>query len=306
MQKEIFTNSVNKTIKPFLKWAGGKTQLLDDIISIIPTDFKKSNFQYVEPFVGSGAVLLRLLSLDEFNIQKAVINDINKILIETYKAIKSKHYELINCLFELNWDYYNSISFENRKLYFYEKREEYNSDEIPIIEKTALLIFLNKTCFNGLYRENSKGKFNVPFGRYDKPKIYNKELISNTHSALRDVDIYQEDYYDTIKHIDGERVLFYLDPPYRPISKTSSFSSYTKNVFDDEEQIRLKRFCDLINSKDYKFILSNSDPQNIDKNDTFFEDLYSDYIIKKVKARRFINAKSDKRGLINELLITNF
>lgn len=304
MQKEIF-NDFGK-VKPFVKWAGGKSQLLNDIINTIPKGFIKNDFDYVEPFVGGGAVLFKLMSQFDTKINKATINDINSVLIKTYKVIKSSPNELIAYLKELNLDYFSFELDEDRKNIFYEKRKLYNSITNPTLEKAALFIFLNRTCFNGLYRENSRGEFNVPFGRYKNPKIVNEKLIFAIHKVLQKVDILEVDFAETINNINADKVLFYLDPPYRPISKTSSFASYTKEVFDDTEQKRLKTFCDVINSKEYNFILSNSDPKNIDKSDTFFEDLYSGYKIIKVRARRNINAKSERRGHINELLITNF
>ncbi len=304
MQNEIF-NGFGR-IKPFVKWAGGKSQLLNDIINAIPKDFLKNDFVYIEPFVGSGAVLFKLTNQYYEKINKAIINDINSILIKTYKVIKSSPNELIAYLKELHLEYYNFESDEKRKEIFYNNRKLYNSIKTPTLEKAGLFIFLNRTCFNGLYRVNSKGGFNVPFGRYKNPKIVNEELIFKIHQVLQKVDIMEVDFAETINEIKEENVLFYLDPPYRPISKTSSFASYTKEGFDDGEQRRLKLFCDKIHSKGYNFILSNSDPKNIDENDNYFEDLYSDYKIKKVRARRIINAKSEKRGHINELLITNF
>ncbi|MFC1785720.1 DNA adenine methylase, partial [Candidatus Neomarinimicrobiota bacterium] len=246
MQKEIFIQPDIKNIKPFVKWAGGKSQLLNEIINTIPNTFKNGDFVYIEPFVGSGAVLFKILALYYKNVKKTIINDINPVLIKAYKSIKSEPNNFIAKLKKLSDEYYQYESDEDRKNLFYEKRELYNSIIAPDIEKAALLLFLNRTCFNGLYRENKSGKFNVPFGRYKTPKILNEELINTLHRVLQSVDIYEEDYSKTIDYIDTQNVLFYLDPPYRPISTSSSFASYTKDVFDDKEQERLKEFCDLI------------------------------------------------------------
>lgn len=291
-------------VRPFLKWAGGKTQLLNEIENTLPINIKSGErFNYIEPFIGSGAVLFHLLNNYKHNLLSIIINDSNPNLIKVYEVIRDDIVELKNELSNLNNDYFGRIDKEN---YFYKKRVEYNTTD-DIIRKSALLIFLNKTCFNGLYRENSKGQFNVPFGKYKNPKIYNKELLESTHMVFNDIDIkiLCGDYYETIDYCSKGNTIYYLDPPYKPISTTSSFTAYSKNNFDDKEQKRLKHFCDDVTKKGCNFILSNSDLKNIDKSNHFFDNLYSAYNIKRVKAKRAINSKAEKRGEINELLITN-
>ena len=293
--------------KPFLKWAGGKTQLLNEIQENIPIEIKKAKkFNYVEPFVGSGAVFFTMVRLFRNKLNKIIINDINKNLINVFKVIKENPLELINRLEILKNKYY-SLSEVGRELFFYQKRDEYNSTilEVDNIKKSTLFILLNKLCFNGLYRENSKGKFNVPFGKYKNPQIYDKKTIIADSEILNNVEIINLDYKKTLGYLDDALTLYYLDPPYKPISLTSSFNSYSKDNFDDNEQERLKIFCDELTKKNIYFILSNSDMQNIDKKNVYFDTLYGNYSIKRVTAKRAINSNAKKRGEINELLIHN-
>ena len=189
-------------------------------------------------------------------------------------------------------------------MYYYQKRELYNSRKESQIGQAALFIFLNRTCFNGLYRVNSKNKYNVPMGRYKMPKICDKENILAVSEALQKVEILSGDFEQTLEHAD-KNSLFYFDPPYKPLSETSSFNSYAKDEFNDSEQIRLKEFCNKLDILNHSWILSNSDVKGKDENDNFFDDLYSDFNIKRVEAKRSINANSEKRGKLTELLITN-
>ncbi|QNL21093.1 Dam family site-specific DNA-(adenine-N6)-methyltransferase [Hyphobacterium sp. CCMP332] len=293
-----------KQLKPFLKWAGGKTQLLNDINKSIPERILNSKkFVFIEPFVGSGAVLFHMLNSMSSKIEKAVINDINTDLINAYRTIQNEPAKLLDHLDSMS-NKYQSLNDEDRQSYFLEKREEFNFQNIKVDKKSALLIFLNRTCFNGLYRVNSKGYFNVPYGRYKNPKIHNPGLILALHKALKHVVILNGDYKDTYKER-GEINLFYFDPPYKPLNKTSSFNSYAKNGFEDTDQIRLKEYCDKISESGDSFILSNSDVKNADSSNEFFDDLYAAYEIKRVKAKRNINSKANKRGEIFELLVTN-
>lgn len=296
---------MTKTIaKPFLKWAGGKTQLISEIASVIPDKFKEGEFTYIEPFVGSGAILFWILN-EYPNIERAVINDINKDLTDTYLTIKNHPEKLINIL-KVFEDEYHAISeeLELKKEYYYKKRSEFNARKEDIITHSAIFIFLNRTCFNGLYRVNRKNEFNVPIGSYKKPTICDAGNILAVSKALQKVEILNSDFEDTLKHAEGN-TLFYFDPPYKPLSETSSFNSYTKDEFNDNEQIRLKDFCKQIDLFGYDWILSNSDVKGKDPNDMFFDDLYSDFKIERVEATRMINANPDKRGKLNELLITN-
>jgi DNA adenine methylase len=294
----------DKIAKPFLKWAGGKTQLISDIEKSMSRELKNSKFTYIEPFVGSGAILFWMLN-NFPKIEKAVINDVNEDLINTYKSIASTPKELISKLEILQNEFHLLEGNEdNKKLYYYQKRDLYNSRETEQSGQAALFIFINRTCFNGLYRVNSKNFYNVPMGGYKKPTICDKENILAVSNALQKVEIFCGDFENTLSSA-NKNSLFYFDPPYKPLSETSSFNTYTKDSFDDKEQIRLKDFCTKLDILDYNWILSNSDLKGKDENDNFFDDLYSDFSITRVDARRSINANPEKRGSIKELLITN-
>lgn len=294
----------NSIAKPFLKWAGGKTQLISEIEKALPKNILSDKFTYIEPFVGSGAVLFWMLN-NFPNIQKAVINDINEDLINTYKTIASSPKELISILESLQNEYHNlEFQDEAKKEYYYHKRTMYNARDKEKTAQAALFIFLNRTCFNGLYRVNRKNEYNVPIGSYKKPTICDKENILAVSNALQKVEILCGDFEQTLNYT-NEKSLFYFDPPYKPLSETSSFNSYAKDEFDDREQIRLRDFCHKLNALNHTWILSNSDVKGKDKNDNFFDELYSDFIIQRVNARRSINANPEKRGVLKELLITN-
>ena len=294
----------DKIAKPFLKWAGGKTQLINYIEEALPKDISREKFTYIEPFVGSGAVLFWMLN-NFPKLKKAVINDINTDLINTYKSIASKPKELISILEILQNEFHALEGIEeNKKLYYYNKRELYNTRKEEQSGQAALFIFLNRTCFNGLYRVNSKNLYNVPMGSYKKPTICDKENILAVSNVLQKVEILNGDFEQTLNYAD-ENSLFYFDPPYKPLSETSSFNSYAKDEFNDSEQIRLKDFCSKLDILNHTWILSNSDVKGKNENDNFFDDLYSDYTIKRVDARRSINANPEKRGKLTELLITN-
>lgn len=295
----------NKIAKPFLKWAGGKTQLIKDIERTLPIEMTQRKFIYIEPFVGSGAVLFWILN-NFPKLEKAVINDINEDLINTYKTIASNPKELISILEILQNEFHNLEGNEdNKKLYYYHKRELYNTREEEKITQAALFIFLNRTCFNGLYRVNSKNLYNVPMGGYKKPTICDKENILLVSNALQKVEILCGDYEETLHH-SNKNSLFYFDPPYKPLSETSSFNSYAKDEFNDSEQVRLKDFCSKLDALNHTWILSNSDVKGKNVDNNFFDDLYSDFNIQRVDARRSINANPEKRGKLTELLIANF
>lgn len=262
--------------KPFLKWAGGKTQLITDIQKALPKEFISQNFTYVEPFVGSGAVLFWMLN-NFPNVQKAVINDINSDLTNTYKVIASKTKNLISVLEQLQGEFHSlDLLEEKKKEYFYSKRELFNTRSTDKVTQAALFIFLNRTCFNGLFRVNKNNCFNVPMGSYKKPTICDKENLLAVSEALQRVEILTGDYQDTLKHAERP-ALFYFDPPYKPLSNTSSFNSYAKDEFNDEEQIRLRDFCKTLDTLDHKWILSNSDVKGKDTNNNFFDDLYNEF-----------------------------
>ncbi len=291
---------VQKTAKPFVKWAGGKTQLLKEIDSKISSN----THTYIEPFVGGGALLFYLLHHYP-NLKKIVVNDINTDLINTYKTIKQNVEELISILQKWQNEYYDLLgNEEDKKEYYYSKRELFNKRTSNIVTQSALFIFLNKTCFNGLYRVNRKNEFNVPIGSYKKPLICDAENLKAVHFALQKVEVLNGDFEQTLSFAEKE-TLFYFDPPYKPLNKTSSFTSYAKDEFNDDEQIRLANFCEKINSLGYSWILSNSDMGGENLNDGFFDNLFKDFQINRVLAKRSINANPNKRGQLTELLITN-
>ena len=292
--------------KPFIKWVGGKGQLLSEINKLYPVELGKNINKYAEIFVGGGAVLFDILS--KYKLDEVYISDKNLELINTYKSIRDNVDILIKSLKEME-EQYIPLDTENRKDYYYKKREEYNSlrinSEVNNIEKAVLFIFLNKTCFNGLYRVNKKGEFNVPMGAYKKPKICDEENLKNVSLTLRNVKIVYADYRKSEKFID-DKTFVYIDPPYRPLNITSSFTSYTENDFNDKEQIELAEYINVLNKKGAKIVISNSDPKNNDIDDNFFDKLYKNYNINRVKATRMLNSNASLRGAINELLITNY
>lgn len=242
--------------------------------------------------------------LNNFQVEKAVINDINPNLIATYQSIKENPKELIFLLKNLEKEFH-SIEDENlKKEFFTEKRSLYNTKNQSVTNQSALLIFLNKTCFNGLYRVNRKGEYNVPMGNYKKPTICDEENILAVSQKLQNVEIICGDFEKTLDFAD-ETSFFYLDPPYKPLSETSNFNSYSEFEFGDKEQIRLRDFCVNLDEKRSFWLLSNSDLKNIDQENSFFDDLYSNFDIQRVKAKRFINSNPEKRGDITELLIKN-
>ena len=276
--------------RPFIKWVGGKTQLLEDIKKTLPQDLShREEMTYVEPFVGGGAVLFWILQ-EYPNITRAIINDINAELICTYRIIKSDVENLIVELARIQSEY---LAFE--------RFNEGNNSEV---ETAALFIFLNRTCFNGLYRVNSTGKFNVPHGKYSNPRICDEETLRADSAVLQRVEILCGDFAQTGKYA-GDNVLYYFDPPYRPLTETSAFTSYAKDGFDDAEQMRLRDFCEQIAAHKSLFVASNSDPQNVDDGDDFFDHLYKMFSIKRVSALRMINSKGSGRGAISEIMISN-
>lgn len=290
------------TVKPFIKWAGGKSQLLNEIRAKYPETIDK----YCEPFVGGGAVLLDVLA--NCHPKEVLINDINAELVNTYIQIKNNVDELITMLSNMQDSFWVKSDAERKDMYL-AKRERFNDlkvngDEQINLEKAVLFIFLNKTCFNGLYRVNSKGLFNVPIGSYKKPPICDEENLRKISNLLKNVTIQFGDYSECKSFVDSHTFV-YIDPPYRPLNATSSFTSYTENGFGDKQQMELGKFVDDISAKGAKVVVSNSDPKNSDESDSFFDDLYSSYTIIRVSAKRMINSKASGRGNINELLICN-
>jgi DNA adenine methylase len=283
--------------KPFLKWAGGKGQLLAEIDKRLPTELKNGQIDtYVEPFVGGGAVFFHIAQKYQ-HIKWFYLYDINPDLIRCYNEIKNNIDQVIKELGSLQQEYRRKRT--RQKDFYYQIRTEFNSECSP-----AKLIFLNKTCYNGLYRVNKAGLFNVPFGDYKNPTICNEDNLRSVSSVLQNAEIICCDFEKNKKYI-TKNTFVYLDPPYRPLSPTAGFTSYSKENFGNEEQIRLAEFCKEINSRGAKFLLSNSDPKNENPKDHFFEDHYKEFTIERVKAIRAINCKSYGRGKISELLITN-
>lgn len=294
--------------KPFVKWAGGKGNLLQKLEALLPTDFDDlQNVTYIEPFVGGGAMLFHMLQRHKC-IKRAVINDINADLIRCYQLIANDPQILIERLKDIENNYY-SVDFPARKELFYAYRDQYNSEGIHPDERATLFIFLNHTCFNGLYRVNAAGKFNVPYGRYKRPVICNEELIMADHQLLNSVElvIRQPGDYKLVRQ-NLSRIhpnFVYFDPPYRPLSATSSFKEYSNNPFEDRQQEELKQFCDRLSAQDCLIMQSNSDSKTEDGN-SYFETLYEGYDIQRVLASRFINADPEKRKKLTEVVIRNY
>jgi len=294
-----------KNAKPFLKWAGGKTQLIHIIAQTLPHKLYSSRFTYIEPFVGSGALLFWVIN-NFPKLKKAVINDINEDLVNSFKVIADNPNELISFLEILQREYHDLEGRDEvKKEYYYRIRNSFNKREEERVVHAAFFIFLNRTCFNGLYRVNKSNAFNVPIGSYKRPTICDRENISLVSKALQKVEIMCGDFEATIHKADNNS-FFYFDPPYKPLSNTSSFNSYSKYDFNDLEQIRLKEFCAKLSVLGHNWMLSNSDVKSNDSKNNFFDDMYSGYSISRVRARRSINANPDKRGELNELLITNY
>lgn len=299
-------------LKPFLKWAGGKSQLLDVFDRFFPAKLKKGQMKkYFEPFVGGGAVFFHIKQ--NFSVKESFIYDINPELILVYQVIKHDVEKLINILARMK-EHYLPLDEKGREAYFYDLRRKFNECRELIdfdnygenwISRAAWLIFMNKTCYNGLFRVNKSGFFNVPFGRYKNPGIFSRENLLNISNCLRETKIGNGDYSKIASDVCSGSFV-YLDPPYRPISKTSSFTSYSCCDFDDTEQERLAEFFRSMDSKGVMVMLSNSDPKNRNQQDDFFEKLYRGYNIFRVPALRMINSRAEKRGKINELIITNY
>ncbi|MCR5850901.1 MAG: Dam family site-specific DNA-(adenine-N6)-methyltransferase [Bacteroidaceae bacterium] len=262
--------------KPFIKWVGGKGQLIEQLDAQLPADFDKwENVTYIEPFVGGGAMLFYMLQRYP-NIRHAVINDVNPDLTTCYRTVRDTPEELITSLMEIQ-DAYNALQTEEgRRDFFFAVRDRYNEKNLDDIENTTKFIFLNRTCFNGLYRVNKKGLFNVPFGKYTNPQICDPKTIRKDSEILQHVEILTGDFEDSLAYAQGN-TFFYFDPPYRPLSDTSSFNDYSKEAFNDDAQIRLKEFCDRVNEIGFRFMLSNSDCKGKNEEDNFFDALYEAY-----------------------------
>ena len=311
-------NRITSTVqhaRPFLKWAGGKGQLLNQFQRFFPGELNGEGIikRYYEPFLGSGAVFFWVMQ--NCKIEEAYVNEFNPEIYLCYAVIQKDVEKLIKSLRRLAKQYQKLDSIKQQK-FFYSIREKYNRtresinfkkyDSNKYALRAAMTIFLNRTCFNGLYRVNSKWYFNVPFGRYKNPNICDEVNLRAVSKLLKKVKITNDDFAIIQKNIQ-ERSFVYFDPPYRPLNKTSNFISYSNNEFNDREQERLAEvFRKLARIKNVKMMLSNADPKNENKNDDFFDRLYGDFKIERLKAKRMINCNASKRGEINEILVMNY
>jgi DNA adenine methylase len=294
--------------RPFLKWAGGKRQLISEIEARLPEDIDDCT-TYVEPFIGGGAVLFHLLKTRSF--EAVHISDLNPELILCYRTLQEDAPKVIKYLSKLV-DSYPSEQ-DQRKDSFYGMRKEWNStvgriealSKAQKAKRAAQTLFLNKTCFNGLFRVNRKGEFNVPIGSYVNPSFSTPEDLLEVQSALQGVTIHEAPFEECEKWV-NDRTFVYFDPPYRPLSKTSHFVSYSKGDFNDKDQERLAALFHTLDGMGAQLLLSNSDPKNTVPDDDFFDDLYSKFMIDRVLANRAINSNPDRRGAITELLVRNY
>jgi DNA adenine methylase len=292
-------------VKPFVKWAGGKAQILNEIRRLYPSGLGSTVMKYAEPFVGGGAVLFDILS--KYPLDEVYISDINRELILTYTHIRDDVGELVDALRTMEQGYIPA-SDDDRKTYYYEKRDRFNAlkaDAGTSVELAALFIFLNRTCFNGLYRVNSKGGFNVPRGRYKNPAICDEGNLTAVSERLQNVEIVCGDYKESRDFID-KKTFAYFDPPYRPLSETASFTSYAQDGFDDKKQEELARFIQDLSRKGAYVVASNSDPKNTNESENFFDELYNSLSIARISSSRAINSVGEKRGRVSELLISNY
>lgn len=311
-QVEDLFNPYNVGAKPFLKWAGGKGQLLNKFQDLYPKQLKEKNIKtFYEPFLGSGAVFFDIAQ--NFDIECAYLYDINEELILTYRVIQKDVSALIDLLYRYQRNYLK-LDKNKRQEFFYDQRSKYNAQRLSInhdkysekwFSRAAQLIFLNRTCFNGLYRVNSKGEFNSPVGDYDNPTICDEINLLAVSKVLEKAEVKKADFKEIINDLKVQSFV-YFDPPYRPISKTASFKAYSRHDFADNEQFQLAKLYKQLDKKGSKVMLSNSDPKNNDPTDNFFDEIYHGYNIHRVPARRMINSDPTKRGSINEIVVTNY
>lgn len=305
MDLNCMTTKTAAAVRPFLKWAGGKRQLLPQIQAYYPFGEKRFT-KYAEPFVGGGAVLFDILS--QRKLDAVYISDINPELVNAYRVVQNHADDLI-ALLSAYQAAYLPMGEEERKKYYITMRARFNKIKSargrPEVEAAALMIFLNRTCFNGLYRVNRQGEFNVPIGAYKAPLICDEHNLRTASTKLQEVEIVCGDYRQSADFIDSHTFV-YFDPPFRPLTETASFTSYTEGRFDDQAQRELAEYVQQLDAVGAKILLSNSDPKNVDENDDFFDRLYKKQTIHRVYASRAINSKATRRGKISELLITNF
>lgn len=287
----IVRNSGLNYAKPFIKWVGGKSKLVPELIKIFPKKFNN----YYEPFVGGGALFYEVKQNN--NISFCNINDINKKLITTYLQIQNNPNSLISFLKSIEIEYKKLPLIEQEK-YFYSIRKKYNEEDLDSIAIAGYLIFLNKTCFNGMYRENSKGQYNIPFGDQKNPNICDEKNIMAVFDCLKNTKITNLSFEEAVKKCQKGDFI-YFDPPYHPVNFTSKFTSYHKNCFGPREQEKLRDVFANLDQKGCFVMLSNSYTP-------FIEDLYCKFNINYLYASRSINSKGDKRGKIKEIVVTNY
>lgn len=305
-------NDESDFAKPFFKWAGGKSQLLGEFYDRFPAGLRSGELDhYIEPFIGGGAVFFLVMQL--FPMKNSVICDANKELVLTYLVVKNDVEALILRLQQYQAAY-DILDDPGRSEMYFTVRSDLNKELAGFdflsygqawIDRAASLLFLNKTCFNGLFRVNSKGEFNVPFGKYANPSVVNALNLRKASALLAHTTILLGDFSRCLEY-STDRSFVYLDPPYRPLNATSSFTGYSQGGFGEEDQVRLRDFFADADRRGSRVMLSNSDPKNENPDDHFFDDLYQDYLIERVLAKRIINRDADKRGAINEIIVMNY
>jgi len=311
--KRSVTSASAPSARPFLKWAGGKTQLLDQLRPNYPAELAAGGItRYVEPFLGGGAVFLDVMQRSA--IAETHLFDINPELIVAYTAVQRDPQGLI----ELLTDYrscYSQLDDAGRSQFFYAMRRRFNEQKAAMdfasfspawVERAANLIFLNKTCYNGLFRVNAAGHFNAPIGRYTKVEIFDAENLRAVSHLLQRATLHLDSFEACAEMVD-KNTFVYFDPPYRPISRTANFNAYATDRFGEEHQRRLASFFVRLHVENgARLMLSNSDPKNLDPDDNFFDNLYATFTVRRVAASRMINSAGGKRGKITELLVTNY
>lgn len=314
LRNQIGAPKVSKSeqARPFLKWVGGKSQLLPVIQENLPLDLKVGEIgTYIEPFVGGGAVFFHIAQAHP--LKRVILGDTNKDLVLAFLTIQKKPDALIDVLESIQTKYLK-LSEKGRSEFYYRMRQAFNTPVPGIsctrysakwLERASLLMFLNKTCFNGLFRVNSSGHFNVAFGKYDNPTICDFENIQRVSRVLAGAEILYGDFQKVLSFVDDQTFL-YLDPPYRPLTQTANFTSYSAATFTSLDQMRLANFAKDASSIGAKIMISNSDPGNVDTEDKYFEHMYPNFRSVSIKASRMINCKADKRGQISELLLMNY
>lgn len=297
--------------RPFLKWVGGKGQSIPRLDANFPQSLNLKEIEtYIEPFIGGGAVFFHIAQ--NYYVPRKIICDTNPDLIIAYRTVQKKPRQLANFLGELESEYLK-LSERSRNEFYYRIRKSFNEKRLTTsrnlgrtcIERAAQLIFLNKTCFNGLFRVNSSGAFNVAFGKYDNPKICDSENLLRASKVLENAEILLGDFQQVLDY-SNDRAFVYLDPPYRPLTETANFTGYSTEAFTQLDQLRLAKFCKALSDRKTLVLMSNSDPSNVDSDDNFFQRMYPGFKIKKTSASRSINCKADRRGKISELFLMNY